>query len=75
MRSRRMMHGRRNRRSSCLKKTLDIGAGVEVGMRDTQQDNASEEPNYTPTEQDIYNPMDAGAQRLKDKDMNIERQK
>jgi|TARA_Y100000015_G_scaffold37232_1_gene39053 hypothetical protein len=39
------------------------------------QENASEEPNYTPTEQDIYNPMDAGAQRLKDKDINIERQK
>jgi hypothetical protein len=71
MRSRRMMHGRRNRRSSCLKMVDQESVVQPVEM----QDNASEEPNYTPTEQDIYNPMDAGAQRLKDKDMNIERQK
>ena len=65
MRSRRIMHGKRNRRSSCLKKKIEgyFGGDVEVSK------------NYTPTEQETYNPMDAGAQRLVDKDMNIERQK
>ena len=62
------MHGKRRKRSSCLKKTEkhDIGAGVEVAMREPE--------NYAPTEQNTYNPMDASAQGLKDKDMNIERQ-
>ena len=58
MRSRRIMHGKRRKRSSCLKK-------VETEVVE----------NYTPTEQETYNPMDAGAQRLVDNDMNIERQK
>lgn len=68
MRSRRIMHGKRRKRSSCLKKTqkYDIGAGVEVAMKEPE--------NYAPTEQDTYNPMNAGAERLKDKNMNIERE-
>ena len=55
------MHGKRRRRSSCLKKTEEISIAVP-------------EQNYEPTGETVYNPMDAGATRLKDKNMNIERQ-
>jgi len=61
MRSRRIMHGKRRKRSSCLKKTEEISIAVP-------------EQNYEPTGETVYNPMDAGADRLKDKNMNIERE-
>ena len=62
MKSRRIMHGKRRKRSSCLKKTEEITIAMP-------------EPNYAPTESEVLNPMDQAANRLEDKDMNLERDK
>ncbi len=70
MKSRRTMHGKRRKRSSCLKKTrqvIDGYFGGDIKPAPTQ--------NYAPTESEKYNPMDQAANRLEDKDMNIERDK
>jgi hypothetical protein len=69
MRSRRMMNGKRRKRSSCLNKTEkhDIGAGVEVVMRKPE--------NYAPTESEKYNPMEQASSGLSQNKMDIERDK
>ena len=81
MRSRRITHGKRRRRSALkflggavgaiakrLKKTEkhDIGAGVEVAMREPK--------NYAPTESEIHNPMEQASVGLARKTMKINRQ-
>jgi|TARA_A100000172_G_C2971647_1_gene86129 hypothetical protein len=62
MRTKRIMHGKRRKRSSCLKKTEEI----KIAMP---------EPNYAPTEDTKFNPMDQASSGLSQNKMNIERDK
>ena len=78
MRTRRTMHGKRRRRSS-LKFLGAIGAIVK-SIRKKMSGSEKQmvqgvDPNYAPTENQKYNPMEQASSGLSQKDMNIERDK
>ena len=78
MRTRRTMHGKRRRRSS-LKFLGAIGPIVK-SIRKKRSGSEKQmvqgvDPNYAPTENQKYNPMEQASSGLSQKDMNIERDK
>ena len=78
MRTRRTMHGKTRRRSS-LKFLGAIGAIVK-SIRKKRSGSEKQmvqgvDPNYAPTENQKYNPMEQASSGLSQKDMNIERDK
>ena len=78
MMTRRIMHGKRRRRSA-LKFLGAIGAIVK-GLKKNKSGSEKQmvqgvDPNYAPTESEKYNPMEQASSGLSQNKMNIERDK
>ena len=78
MRTRRIMHGKRRRRSA-LKFLGAIGSIVKSLKKNRSSSEKQMvqgvDPNYAPTESEKYNPMEQASSGLSQNKMNIERDK